>query len=265
MSISPDTLNTAMEWYETGIARVSSGQYNLGLSYLDRAIAVFGETRDMRHLTLARHHKLLAYLQDDRPEEAESLFEDLMVGYTGLNDAYGQALALTHLAQCQESQDNSSEALTNLHLARVIAESHQLASIQVYVVQQMGALYRKRDNHVQALRLFELGEQIAGRDNLERLFSHLRFQRAETLVALGESGAAFALLEDVQTRLMNAQDYQEALRPLSLLRQIYENREMHEDLDRVITLVHHCGQNLMQSNPGHQERRYSGPQIGRGA
>ncbi|MDH4248655.1 MAG: hypothetical protein OEW39_12670 [Deltaproteobacteria bacterium] len=265
MTITRTTIQSSQEWFQSGVERVLTGRINLGLNYLDRAIAVFKETGDLQKLTLARHYKLLAYLLDSRAEEAESLFVEVMAGYTRLEDAYGQGLALAHLGEALTRQDRLTGAISHFNQARVIAETHNLLGLLAYVLQHLGQLHLERDNMVQALRLFELAEALATRESLGHLFSQFRFQRAEILVRLGESGTAFALLEDVQTRLLSAGEFEEALRPLSLLRTIYEERDMGEDLERIVALLHSCGQKIIGTEGQQRSHRYyDGPPIGKG-
>ncbi|MDH5752538.1 MAG: hypothetical protein OEZ59_08990 [Deltaproteobacteria bacterium] len=262
MSISKETVHSAQHWFDQGIERISGGRFNLGLGLLDRAIAVFSETNDVKRLTLARHHKMYAYLLDKRPEEAESLFVEVMDGYSFMDDSYGQALSLTHLGECQAVQDHLAGAVRHLNLARIIAETHSLFPVLTYVFQRLGLLFKDRDNHVQALRMFELAEMLSGTQGRQNLFCRYRHQRAEILVELGESGRAFALLEDVQTRLINSKSYQEAINPLSLLRAIYEEMGMQEDLERIMTLMHLCGQHILQEEGGRNLQFSDSPPIG---
>ena len=265
MTITRATIQSAQEWFQSGAERVLTGRFNLGLNYLDRAIAVFQATGDLRRLTLARHHKLLAYLLDARAEEAESLFVEVMAGYTRLEDPYGQGLALAHLGESLTRQDRLTGAISHFNQARVIAETHNLLPLLAHVLQHLGRLHLERENLVQALRLYELAEILAARENQGVLFSQFRFQRAEIMVRLGEAGTAFALLEDVQTRLIGEGMFSEAIKPLSLLRTIYEEREMGEDLERIVTLLHSCGQKILGAD-GQQRHipRYEGPPIGLG-
>ena len=98
--IPTQAVQNAQSWYEEGVQRIESGSISLGITYLEKAIALFAEEDSPRVLTYARHHKLLGLKLDRRYEEAESQFADVMQGYTQLEDSYGKGLLLAHLAEC---------------------------------------------------------------------------------------------------------------------------------------------------------------------
>ncbi|NIP71531.1 MAG: hypothetical protein GWO16_00150, partial [Gammaproteobacteria bacterium] len=79
--LSPETFENALASYETGVQRIEQDSLSMGVTYLDRSIPVFQEHGDLRRLTHARHYKLFAYLRDERYEEVESLYAQVLQGY----------------------------------------------------------------------------------------------------------------------------------------------------------------------------------------
>lgn len=259
--ITQETLASAQGWYETGVRRIENETYNLGISYLDKAIAVFAEVGDTRRLTHARHHKLLAYKLDGRNEEVESQYPAVMDGYVRLEDTYGQTLLLVHLAESLAHQDRLQRALAWFNLAALLAENDDRPGLLAYVLECQGRLYRHRENQVQAVRLFRRAEAVAEEHGFTYEAIRYRQQRAETLVELGELAEAYGLLEEVQSRLIHEERYREAVEPLSVLRRLYGNAGMEDDRDRVTRLMHALGQEMLRTDERRKPSVYEGPSI----
>lgn len=260
--ISKDTYETAMHWYETGTQRIMSRSTNLGITYLDRAIAVFVEVNDLRMATYARHYKLLGLRDAQRFEEVESLFSEVMHGYTRLEDSYGQALLLSHLADTLAEQARWELAKSYYNLASVVAENDRHRDVLAHILLMSGLLSQERENHIEANRFFERAEQLAESANDTFALARYRHLRGEILSTLGETSEAVALLEDAQARFFRGGDYQQALKPLSLLKALYDDSGMDEDKNRVTQLMHHCGQQMIKEDTRPREKPDWGPAIG---
>ncbi len=194
-----------------------------------------------------------------------SVFPEVMEGYTHLEDPYGKALAFSHLAESLAHRERTAPALGYFNLASVLAENHDLRLLLAYVLEQQGRLYKERENQVQALRLFQQAEDIAAEEGRPELFIRYRFVKAETLVELGELAEAYVLLEDVQSRLIRTGRAREAIEPLSLLRRLYDDIGMDDDKNRVVRLLHECGQHMLRTDSERKPSAYDGPPIERAA
>ena len=261
--LSAETLESARSWYETGVQRIESEAIGLGLTYLERAIAVFAEALEPRLLAHARHYKLLGLKLAERFDEAEGLFATVMQGYTELGDSYGQALLLCHLAEAQAAQSRWERAMSLFNLAGVVAENDQHREVVTHVLWRQGLLCRQRDNLTQAIRLFQRAEQVLKGEEPPLRAAQFRFLRAQALSVLGETAEAIALLEDVQTHLLRNHQSQAAMEPLNLLRRLYEDEGQSEERARVTQLMHLSGQRLIQTDLLPRPIEHLGPPIDR--
>jgi len=261
--LSSQTAVQANEWYETGVRRIESESIQIGLTHLERAIAVFAEAGDVRHLVYARHYMLLGLVLEERFEEAEALFPEVMQGYTVLRDSYGQSLLLCHLATAQASQGRWQRAHSLYNLATVVAENDQHKEVVLHALWQQGHLCRERDNLTQAIRLFQRAERLLEKDEPRTRQAQFRFLRAHALSALGETAEAIALLEDVQTHLVSTHQSQAAMDPLNLLRRLYEDEGMDKERARIAQLMHLTGQRMIQAEMLPRPVEHLGPPIDR--
>jgi tetratricopeptide (TPR) repeat protein len=261
--LSPVTAESAREWYETGVHRVQSQSLSIGITHLERAIAVFAEAGDRERLAHARHYRLLAMLLDTRSEDVEAGFAAAMQGYTELGDSYGQALLLSHLADAQAAQGRWERAHSLYNLASVVAENDQHGDVLVHVLLRQGQLCRERDNLTQAAALFQRAERLVEREQPPRRLPHIRFLRAQVLSLLGETAEAIALLEDVQAHLVSSQQNQAAMEPLSLLRRLYEDQGLAEERERISRLMNLTGQRMIQTDLLPRPQEDLGPPIDR--
>jgi tetratricopeptide (TPR) repeat protein len=259
--LSPETAESARSWYETGVRRIGTETAGIGINYLERAIPVFAEVGDLRHLTYARHYVLYALKQDERFEEVEGRFADAMTGYAELGDTYGQALLLAHLADSLAAQGRWERAHALFNLAAVVAENDQHRDIVVHVLWQQGLLCRQRDNLTHAVKLFQRAERLLDKESGGGRLPQLRFLRAQVLSLLGETAEAIALLEDVQTHLLRTNRNQLAMEPLNLLRRLYEDEGMAEERARVSQLMHLSGQRMIQADLLPRLTEHLGPPI----
>lgn len=258
-----ETLETARSWYETGVQRIESESVSTGLGYLDRAIPVFAEGGELALLTRARHYKLLGLKLEERFDEVEGLFADVMEGYAGQDDSYGQALLLAHLAEAQAAQGRWQRAFSLFNLACVVAENDGHRAVVLHVLQQQGELAGQRDNLTHAIQLFQRAENALAREGQTDAQVRFRFLRARALSRLGETAEAIALLEDVQTHLVRAGESQAAMEPLGLLRQLYEDEGQSEERARITQLLHLSGQRLIQTDLLPRPVEHLGPPIDR--
>lgn len=259
--LSAETLESARSWYETGVQRIESESMSVGLSYLERAIPVFAEAGDTLRLTRARHYRLLGLKLEERFDEVESGFADVMEGYTTLDDTYGQALLLAHLAEAQAAQGRWERAFSLYNLAGVVAENDGHRAVVLHVLQRQGQLAGERDNLTHAIRLFQRAENSLAKEGSADAQVRFRFLRAQALSRLGETAEAIALLEDVQTHLVRGGESQAAMEPLSLLRQLYEDEGLSEERARVTQLLHLSGQRMIQTDLLPRPVEHLGPPI----
>lgn len=259
--IGDETVVAAKKWCEVGANWINNGAVKLGLNYLDRAISVFSENGELNWLTFARHSKLDGLKRSGWEEEAEAMFDQVMRGYLQLGDSYGQALLLSHLAECMASQGRRERALANLNLATAIADADGLRALKAHLLSVRARISMERQNLIVALRLFREAEELLEQDgrNMEAL--HLRFAVAESLVRLGERADAAAFLEDLQTKLMRGRHYREALEPLNLLGKLYEESGSWDERDRITELLHLCGQSIVQGDPAARAQTYTQPVV----
>ena len=262
--LSPETRESARTWYETGVRRVEAESVSIGLNYLDRAIAVFAEAEELPEATHARHYKLFGMKLDDRFDEVEGLFANVMQGYTELGDTYGQALLLAHLAETQAAQGRWERAYSLFNLASVVAENDAHRDVVTHVLWQQGQLCRQRDNLTQAIVLFQRAETLLAKEDPPDRLVQFRFLRAQALSQLGETAEAIALLEDVQTYLVRSERSQAAMEPLTLLRQLYEDEGMLEERARISKLMNFSGQRMIQQDMLPRPVAHLGPPIDRG-
>ncbi|MCH8844458.1 MAG: hypothetical protein IID61_15975 [SAR324 cluster bacterium] len=259
--IDEDTIESAKSWCDLGAQWISKKAHSTGIQYIERAIAVFEEAGDLRWLTYSRHQHLNALKALHRDEEVESFSEDVLQGYLRLDDSYGKALVLSHVAESMVRLGRWERAMARLNLAEAVARSGQFNILHAYICSQRARMYLVRDNVLQASRQFRAAEAVLQSDgNLDEA-SRNRLAAAEALVRLGERSEAIALLEDVQNHLFRRNRYREALQSLTLLSRLYEEVKMWDDKNRVGELIHFCGQYILQGAT--EEIPSDGPKISR--
>ncbi len=251
--IEQTTIESAKRWCHVGRDWIGKGAMNLGMNYLDKAIPVFQEIGARAWLTFAQHHKLQGYQLKKQDDMVETMFEDVMAGYVHLHDTYGQTLLLVHLAECLARQGRQERALAQLNLALGIAERAGMRELASYALVQQASLYVRRRNYLRAVHLLRQAEAHYDAALMERETIGVRQQLAEALIAMGETGEAIALLEDVQTRLWSREEYRDVLRPLKLLSNLYTETGVSEDKERVTQMLHWTGQHLIRDDapPAH--------------
>ena len=259
--IGHETVDAAKKWCDIGSNWINNGAVKLGLNYIDRAIAVFSENVEVNWMTYARHCKLDGLRRTGWEEEAEAMSEEVMRGYLEMKDAYGQALLLTHLAECMASQGRKERALVNLNLATAISEAHGLNTLLAYVLAERARVSIERENLIDVIRMFRRAEVLLEREGLEMEALHLRYSAAEAMVRLGERADAVAFLEDLQTKLMRGHKFREALEPLNLLGQLYEESGSWDERERITELVHLCGQSIVQEDGTRREPALGQPTV----
>ena len=260
--IEQETIEKARQWCDTGAKWIDSGAFRLGLSHLDRAITIFAESEDVNWLTYARHQKLRALFMSKNEDQVENLQEEIMRGYFLLDDAYGKALLLSHMAEELARQGRKERAMVNLNLAVATAEAAGLGKFHAHLLAEQAHLFMERENPLRALRFYRRAEEVAQKEGLQESAAHSRYLIAEALARLGENKEAAAWLEDLQTRLLRAKRFQEALEPLRLLGRLYEESGLVEEKTRVSQLMYYCGQNVIQSEGSH---RFDQPEARRPA
>ncbi len=252
--IGRETVEAAKKWCEVGARWIENGAVRLGLNYIDRAISVFGEAEEPRWLTYARHQKLDGLKETGREEDAEAMFDEVMRGYTEQDDAYGKALLLAHLGDVLARQGRSERALVTYNLSASIAETEGLKQVLAYALAQQARLLLERENLVKVIRLFRRAEGLLEEEGLEMEALRLRYSAAEAMVRLGERADAIAYLEDLQSKLIRALRFREAMEPLNLLSRLYEESQSWDEKNRISQLVHLCGQHIVRGE-GERKRR----------
>jgi tetratricopeptide (TPR) repeat protein len=244
--IDEKTLESAKHWCKVGAQWVDKGAHTTGIRYLDQAIAVFEDVKDLSWLTYARHQKLQALRSREALEDAERLADDVLRGYAALDDSYGKALALSHSADCAGRLGRSAAAAARLNLAAAVAESAGHESLLAYIRMQKGATELEQGCELAAVRDYRHAEAAFQRQNLADDAAKSRCAAAEVIARLGERAEAIAMLEDTQSYFFTKKSYRDALRPLSLLKTLYEQAQLNEDRMRVQDLIHYCGQYIIQ-------------------
>ena len=242
-----ETVVSAQHWVRTGVQWVENNAFSMGIKYLDRAIPVFQEAGDVSWLTYARHQRLLALKGNGRDEEVEVAFEDVMLGYVELDDPYGKALLLFHVAESLEKLGRHDRAMALLNLAGVIAQFSQQNNLWAHLLSQQAKFMLSHNDLVSAVRLLRQGEAINDGLGLEEEAMQGRLLLAEALLQLGERPESVAMLEDLQARLFRGKRYRQALEPLKLLNDLYEEAQMWNDKTRIGQLIHFCGQYILQN------------------
>jgi len=259
--ITDETIEFAYTWFSTGVRHIENQSMNLGLAYLDKSTAVFSEIGDERMLTYSRHYKMLGLKLDERFEEAQSLFADIMAGYQRLDEEYGKALALTHLGECVRGQGQQARAIGHFHLATFIADHSELNDLLDYIHSQYALACLDLEDLYHAAKLLQRAEALAeSRGRHDDLNRHLQL-RAEIMVRMGEVAEATMLLEDVKNRLFKQERFTEAVEPLNWLRHLYERSGMVEDVNRTKEMLHMCGQLVLQQESTTRGTWYIGPPI----
>ena len=259
--IGQETVDAAKNWCEVGARWIGNGAPKLGLNYLDRAIAVFAENKEEPWLTYARHYKLDGLMHSGWEEEAEAIFDQVMEGYTKRDNHYGKALLLAHLAESMALQGRLERAMVNLNLAAGIAEAQHEETLLAHVLAQQARISEQREDLIAVIRLFRKAEAILDAEGLELEALQLRFSAAEAMVRLGERADAVALLEDLQTKLMRGHYIHEALEPLKLLREVYEESGSWDEKNRISELIHLCGQSIIQTEDARRTQSRALPEI----
>lgn len=256
-----ESLETALGWYQTGVEKIQAHSVSIGLSYLEKAIPVFLDHEDGHHSSLARHYRLLAFKMAERFEEVEREFAPVMDGYTKQGNHYGKALLIVHLAEALAAQGRWERANSYFNLAAVLAENNQFALLLAYIFQQQAALCWERDNHLHALRHFRRAEHFIQTTGDNLALANLKLARGEVLSSMGEGSEAASHLEEAQTLFLRVGRPQEAMKPLNLLKQIYESGGMIEEKERVSSLIHRCGQLMLKRDTFPIPREDLGPPI----
>lgn len=278
---SHDPLETAISWYRTGVEKVVSHSYSIGLSYLDKAIPVFENAGDKAGATQARHYRLLALKKADRHEEVEREFAAIMEGYTELGNHYGKALLIVHLAESLGERGRWERANSYFNLAAVIAENFHFAELMVHIFMEQARVSSNRDNHLHAIRCLKRAEhfllsaqdtqsgdsgdqgtvpQKTGDPNNMAL-AGLKFRHGEELASMGEGSEAAAHLEEAQGLYLREGRPREALKPLNLLKKIYDSGGMAGEKERISMLIHTCAQVMLKRDSFPIDRDDLGPPI----
>jgi len=243
--ISEQTVASARQWRDIGVAWLGKGAPSLALSHLERAISVFAEIADLPALTQARHDYLTGLQRLNRHEEVEARFEEAMAGYIELDDAAGQARLLALLAESVARMGRVERARVHLNLAAAIADLRGGRALLRSVLEQQARLLVQRESVEPAVRLLKKAEAIAEEEGEEGEAARYRQERAQALLHLGERPEAIALLEDAQSRYLRKGMVREAVQPLQTLRELYERNGLTEDRGRIDALIHLCGQRLL--------------------
>jgi tetratricopeptide (TPR) repeat protein len=246
--ISEQTVESARQWHEIGVAWLNKGATNLALSHLERAISVFEEIEDLPALTQARRDYLTGLLKLNRHEEVEARCDEAMRGYIELDDAAGQARLLALLAESVAHMGRLERARVHLNLAAAIAELRGERTLLRSILEQQARLLLQRESIEPAVQLLKRAEAIAEQENEEGEIARYREERAKALLHLGERPEAIALLEDAQSRYLRKGMVRQAVEPLQTLRELYERNGLSEDRNRIGALIHLCGQRLIREN-----------------
>ena len=258
---SPDTLDTAVSWYRTGAEKIESHSFSIGLSYLDKAIPVFDEAGDRNLAAQARHYRLLALKLSQRHEEVEREFARIMEGYSEVGNHYGKALLIVHLAESLGERGRWERANSYFNLAAVIAENYRFAELMVHIFQEQARVSSKRDNHLHAIRCLKRAEHFSQGPQEKLALANLKQLRGEELSAMGEASAAAAHLEEAQSLYLKEGRPREALKPLNLLKKIYDSGGMATEKERVSARIHQCAQVMLKRDSYPMERTGLGPPI----
>ncbi|MBI4084245.1 MAG: hypothetical protein HY423_16690 [Candidatus Lambdaproteobacteria bacterium] len=259
--IEQETIQAAKAWCSTGVAWIEKNALNLGLSYLNKAIPVFEEIGDGAWLTYARHQRLEGLRKQGRHEQVEVGWEEVMDGYARLDDPYGKALLLVHVAESIAGLGRRERALVYLNLAGALAEAHGHTELHCHVLWQQAQLFLALGNVVKAVRLYGEAEAVADRHGAEPLAVQYRFNRAQALIELGERSEAAALLEDVQSRFRRQERHRDALEALALLGRLYQEMGQADEQQRVAGLIHASGQTLLGEENATRSERDRTPRI----
>ncbi|MEE8436285.1 MAG: hypothetical protein V3S64_15980 [bacterium] len=258
---SQDTLDTAVSWYRTGVEKVESHSFSIGLSYLEKAIPVFEEAGDRNLATQARHYRLLALKLSQRHEEVEREFARIMEGYNELGNHYGKALLIVHLAESLGERGRWERANSYFNLAAVIAENFQFAELMVHIFLEQAKVSSKRDNHLHAIRCLKRAEHFSQGPQDTLALANLKHLRGGELSSMGEVSEAAAHLEEAQSLYLKEGRPREALKPLNLLKKIYGSGEMAAEQERVSALSHQCAQVMLKRDSFPIDRTGLGPPI----
>ena len=258
---SQDTLETAVSWYRTGVKKVESNSFTIGLSYLEKAIPVFEDAGDKHLAAQARHYRLLALKMSERHEEVEREFARIMEGYTELGNHYGKALLIVHLAESLGERGRWERSNSYFNLAAVIAENFRFAKLMVHIFQEQAKMSSKRDNHLHAIRCLEKAEHFSRGPQETLVLANLKHLRGGELSSMGEASEAAAHLEESQGLYLKEGRPREALKPLNLLKKIYGAGGMAGEQERVSALIHQCAQAMLKRDSFPMERAGLGPPI----
>lgn len=260
---TPETLDTAISWYRTGVDKVESNSFTIGMSYLDKAIPVFEEAGDSTLAGQARHYRLLAMKMSERHEEVEREFARIMEVYSETGNHYGKALLIVHLAESLGERGRWERANSYFNLAAVIAENFRFAELMVHIFQEQAKVFSKRDNHLHAIRCLKRAEHFCKDPGENLTLANLKHLRGGELSSMGESSEAAAYLEEAQSLYIRAGRPREALKPLNLLKKIYGGGGMAGEQERVSALIHQCAQIMLKRDSYPVERGGFGPPIER--
>lgn len=253
-----DAATNARTWYATGIGWIEREAVNLGITYLERAIPALEELGDAPRVTRARHHRLLGLQRSDRHDEVETGMPEVLDGYRRLDNAYGHALALAHLAGSIAQLGRWERAMAHLNLAEASAAARAERAVLRYVLERQAQLHLQRESFTQALRLLRRAEASAAEDAREDEVARYRAAQGTALARMGERAQAVGVLEDVRARFMNLGRHREALEILALLSRIYESTGQFEEQARVKELMHQCGQKVLRGAEERKRRRAPG-------
>ena len=243
--IDHETIDTAKGWCRIGAQKIAKQTYTSAVRYLDQSIAVFQEAGDLEWLTFARHQKLQAVRARGAPEEVGHLLDDVLRGYTVLEDVYGKALALAHHAEWLINQGDRAAALARLNLALAVAEGGGERELLAHLRAQKADLLLEENDCMAALPLFRMAEAALQNMNQDDDAAGTRLSAAEALMRMGVDAEAIALLEDVQAHFYRHGKYREALRALGPLAKLYEKSGMLDDRQRIAELIHLGGQYII--------------------
>ncbi len=244
---SPHTVQTAHNWYQKGVSWVYKQSTHAGITHLDKALAVFDENGDLHMATLARHHKMLAFCIEGKGEEAENLFPQIMQGYVHLDELYGKALLLCHLADSITDELHWPRAVGHYRTAAELAAWGEFKLLHAHVLVRQASLFKERDNLSTAIDLFQQARRLTVSHLHSATYSEALLILSQCFIQMGEPSEAAPLLEELQNLLTKQHRLKEALEPLVLLSRLYDQVGMEQDQLRVSQKLHICGQRALNT------------------
>lgn len=178
------------------------GKPELGLAYLQEALALYQVLQDAYNVALTTQDIALNYLQLGQYREALPLFERAVTAWRDHGNISGQALVLNNMGYLFSLQGKVELALTHLEEALACAQRSGYTRIVCYALLSIGDLFADQDLWEAAAEVYEQATPIIRQRNEQVLLLSLELALARLSSATTDWEGTFLHLDSASKLVM---------------------------------------------------------------